>query len=246
MPVIDMEFVSAFLSIVLIDLVLAGDNAVVIAMAVANLPKNKRLVGIILGAGAAVVLRVVLTSFAARLMDVPAVKLVGGLLIAWIGIKLFIEGSPDTHGDKRCTTISQAVVTILVADLVMSTDNILAVAGASKGNQGLLIFGLGLSIPFVVFTSTLLAKLMDRHPWIVALGAAILGKVAVEMVLTDALSMRYFTVGHTTAIIAEILGAAGVVVAGKLWMRFAPARACGPQALAEANPVDAGGPGAGR
>jgi YjbE family integral membrane protein len=234
MPSFDMEFCSAFLSIVLIDLVLAGDNAVVIALAVCNLPKKQRTLGIALGAGAAVILRVTLTAFAATLLDLPAIKLIGGLLIAWIGIKLFVEGSPDEKGRKQCTTMSQAVVTIIVADLVMSTDNILAVAGASKGNLGLLIFGLGLSIPFVVFTSSLLSKLMDRHRWIVALGAAVLGKVAVEMVLSDAVTSGFFTLDKPRFLFAEIVGAVGVVTVGKIWLRFAPAL------LSSRNTSDAG------
>jgi YjbE family integral membrane protein len=227
MPAFDMDFISAFLSIILIDLVLAGDNAVVIALAVCNLPKKQRTLGIAFGAGAAVILRVGLTAFAATLMDLPAVKLIGGLLIAWIGVKLFVEGSPDDKDRRECTSISQAVVTIIVADLVMSTDNILAVAGASHGNFWLLIFGLGLSIPFVVFTSSLLSKLMDRYPWIIALGAAVLGKVAVEMVLTDPVSMRFIALDKPLFIIAEIVGAVGVVAVGKLWLHLTPALPAG-------------------
>lgn len=221
MPSIDMQFLAGFLSIVLIDLVLAGDNAVVIAMAVRNLPKKQRTFGIAIGAGAAVLLRVGLTMFAATLLDLPYIKLAGGVLIAWIGIKLFAQGAPDEGGRKQCATMTQAISTIIVADLVMSTDNILAVAGASHGNLWLLIFGLGLSIPFVVFTSSLLSRLMDRHPWIVALGAAVLGKVAVEMVATDAFTGRFFSPDRSTLFLMEALGAIGVVVAGKIWLRLA-------------------------
>ncbi len=220
MPHFDLQFFGSLLSIICIDLVLAGDNAVVIAMAANGLPKKQRLLSIGIGAGAAVVLRVILTVFAAKLMGLPYIKLVGGVLIAWIGVKLLVQGSPDEEGRKQCSTLLQAVFTVLVADLVMSTDNILAVAGASKGDLVLLLIGLGLSIPFVVFTSSLLANLMDRFPWILLLGSAILGKVAMEMILTDQFTQGFFQATHTQSIVAEIVGAVGVVVAGKLFLRL--------------------------
>src|SRR5512137_3005989 len=158
----DAAFFSALASIVLIDLILAGDNAVVIAMAVRSLPREHRRRGIVLGSAAAVLLRVVATFFVAQLLRAPYVKLLGGLLIGWIAIKLFV-----------------------VADITMALDNMLAVGGASHGDIFLLLFGLALSIPFVVFTSGLLSLLMDRYPVIVYLGAAVLGKVSAEMILTD-------------------------------------------------------------
>jgi len=166
-----MEFFMAFLSIVLIDLVLAGDNAVVIAMAVKNLPKKKRFWGIAIGAGGAVVLRVACTFVVSQLLVMQYVKLAGG--------------AEDEGGHKEAGTILQALWIIMVADISMSIDNMLAVGAACKGNLFLLIFGLALSIPFVVFTSNLLANLMDRYPIIVWIGAAILGKVGGEMMITD-------------------------------------------------------------
>jgi YjbE family integral membrane protein len=181
----NMEFVMAFLSIVLIDLVLAGDNAVVIAMAVKNLPKKKRFVGIAVGAGAAVLLRVACTFVVSQLLVMQYVKLAGGAVIIWIGIKLLVEGAEDEGGHKEAGTILQALWIIMVADISMSIDNMLAVGAACKGNLFLLIFGLALSIPFVVFTSNLLAKLMDKYPIILWIGAAILGKVGGEMMVTD-------------------------------------------------------------
>ncbi len=177
-------FVLGILNIVIIDLILAGDNAVVIAMAVRSLPRDRRQWGIILGAGAAVVLRVVLTFFVAKLLAISFIKLAGGVLIAWIAVKLFVEGAPE-QGEKEAKTLWQAMWLIVVADITMSTDNVLAVAGASQGNPFLLIFGLALSIPFVVFTSNLLAMLMDRYPVIIYIGAAVLGRVAAEMIFTD-------------------------------------------------------------
>lgn len=225
MPHLDLQFLGSLLSIICIDLVLAGDNAVVIAMASNSLAKKQRLLSIGIGAGAAVIMRVVLTVFAAKLMGLPYIKLVGGILIAWIGVKLLVQGSPDEDGHKQCSTLTQAVFTVIVADLVMSTDNILAVAGASKGDIVLLLIGLGLSIPFVVFTSSILSNLMDRFPWILMLGSAILGKVAVEMVLTDQFTLSFFLPTHAQVIVAEIVGAAGVVVVGKLYPRLQGQRA---------------------
>jgi YjbE family integral membrane protein len=173
------------LSIVLIDLVLAGDNAVVIAMAVKNLPKKKRFWGIAIGAGGAVLLRVACTFAVSQLLVMQYVKLAGGAVIIWLGIKLLVEGAEDEGGHKEAGTILQALWIIMVADISMSIDNMLAVGAACKGNLFLLIFGLALSIPFVVFTSNLLANLMDRYPIIVWIGAAILGKVGGEMMITD-------------------------------------------------------------
>ncbi|MHB8908902.1 MAG: TerC family protein [Syntrophales bacterium] len=190
-----MEFVMAFLSIVLIDLVLAGDNAVVIAMAVKNLPKKKRLVGIAVGAGAAVVLRVACTFAVSQLLVMQYVKLVGGAVIVWLGIKLLVEGAEDEGTHREAGTVLQALWIIMVADISMSIDNMLAVGAACKGNLFLLIFGLALSIPFVVFTSNLLANLMDRYPIIVWIGAAILGKVGGEMMSTDPFVVNII---HTT------------------------------------------------
>lgn len=177
----------AILSIVLIDVVLAGDNAVVIALAVRQLEPRQRLIGIILGSAVAVGLRVVLTFFAAQLLAMDYIKLVGGVLVFWIAVKLLGAngGAEDDESGKSANGLWSAVWLILVADITMSIDNVLAVAAASKGSFALLLFGLGLSIPLVVFTSNLLSKLMDRYPIIVWVGAAILGKVAGEMIVTD-------------------------------------------------------------
>ncbi|OGP83142.1 MAG: tellurium resistance protein TerC [Deltaproteobacteria bacterium RBG_16_58_17] len=179
------EFFAAVMSIVFIDLVLAGDNAVVIAMAVKNLPGRQRLWGIALGAGGAVVVRVICTFLVAQLLNMQFIKLVGGAVIIWIAVKLLTEGAKEECRDHECGSIWQALWIIIVADMSMGIDNMLAVGAASHGNLFLLLFGLMLSIPFVVFMSNMLSKLMDRYPIILWAGAAILGKVGGEMMITD-------------------------------------------------------------
>jgi len=181
----DWQFFAAVMSIVMIDLVLAGDNAVVIAMAVRNLPHKQRLWGIALGSGAAVVVRVIATFLVAQLLNMPFIKLVGGAVIIWIAVKLLTDGSEEDHENRECGNIWQAIWIIIVADMSMGIDNMLAVGAASHGNLFLLLFGLVLSIPFVVFMSNLLSKLMNRYPIILWLGAGILGKVGGEMMITD-------------------------------------------------------------
>jgi YjbE family integral membrane protein len=216
---LDWGFSLGVLNIVIIDLILAGDNAVVIAMAVRSLPRAQRQWGIILGAGAAVLLRVVLTFFVAKLLVISFIKLAGGVLIAWIAVKLFIEGAPEQQ-DQEAKTLWQAMWLIVVADITMSTDNVLAVAGASHGNLFLLIFGLALSIPFVVFTSNLLSMLMDRYPVIIYIGAAVLGRVAGEMIFTDPAVVGWLQPPSWFAHAMEAVFAVGVIVVGKLWIRF--------------------------
>jgi YjbE family integral membrane protein len=231
------EFVASFLSIVLIDLILAGDNAVIIAMAVRSLPKQQRTKGIAFGAGAAVILRVILTFFAAQLLQVNFIKFAGGAVIIWIAIKLFIEGAPDEELKKVPKTLMQAVWVIIIADLTMSTDNVLAVAGASKGNLLLLLFGLGLSIPFVVFTSNLLARLMDKFPFIIYIGAAVLGRVGGEMMISDPFIVNLLHPTKIAQYTVEALFTVGVIVAGKVWIRMRAAREERQEPAAEAVPV---------
>jgi YjbE family integral membrane protein len=180
------EWFLAIFNIVWIDIVLAGDNAVVIALAVRNLPAKQRLMGIVLGAGAAVVLRVGLTFVATQLLTIRFVQLAGGLLILWIAVKLLKQNEgPPEEGGKGASGLWQAVWMIMVADITMSLDNVLAVAGAARGHFGLLMFGLALSIPLVVFASNVISKLMAKYQIVVFIGAAILGKVGGEMMLTD-------------------------------------------------------------
>jgi YjbE family integral membrane protein len=214
----DAAFFSALMSIIVINLILSGDNAVVIALAVRNLPKKQRMWGIILGSGLAVVLRIVLTFFAAQLLLISFLKFFGGALILWIAVKLFTSGHED-EDIEAAAGLWQAVKVILVADLVMSIDNVLAIAGASKGNMFLLIFGLGTSIPLVVGTSTLLSMLMDKYPIIITLGAAILGKVGGEMMITDPWIHRTFHPPHWMDYGMQVLCAVGVVVVGKFLLK---------------------------
>jgi len=216
----DLNFLYALFSIVIIDLILAGDNAVVIAMAVRSLPIAQRKKGIFWGAGAAVLLRVMATFFVAQLLQINYLKLVGGLLILWIAVKLFVEGAPEDNIEREATTIAQAVKIIVIADITMSIDNMLAVGGASHGNLFLLVFGLGLSIPFVVLTSNLLSMLMDKYPVIIYIGAAILGKVGGEMIVTDPFTMNILHPGKLMIYSVELFFAAGVIATGKLWMKL--------------------------
>lgn len=225
----DLKFLSNLFSIVLIDLILAGDNAVVIAMAVRSLPQEQRRKGILFGAGAAVLLRVVITFFVAQLLNISYVKLAGGAVILWIAVKLFVEGAPEEEQERQAATIWQAIKIIVIADITMSLDNMLAVGGASHGNMFLLLFGLGLSIPFIVFTSNLLSMLMDKYPVIIYIGAAILGKVGGEMMITDPFTVRLLPASlldpdllHPARALqysVEAFFAAGVLVAGRLRMR---------------------------
>jgi YjbE family integral membrane protein len=178
------QFFAALLSIVVIDLVLAGDNAVVIAMAVKKLPGRARTWGIALGAGGAVLVRVISTFAVSKLLALQFIKLLGGSVILWIAVKLLVEGAEE-ESHQEAGSLWQALWIIIVADMSMGIDNMLAVGAASHGNLFLLLFGLGLSIPFVVFMSSLLAGLMDRYPIILYIGAAILGKVGGEMMITD-------------------------------------------------------------
>lgn len=217
---LDWKFFFGIINIIIIDLILAGDNAVVIAMAVRSLPRRQRRWGIVLGAGAAVALRVILTFFVAQLLTIQFIKLVGGVLIAWIAVKLFVEGAPE-QSEKEAKTLLQAMWLIMVADATMSTDNVLAVAGASHGNLFLLLFGLALSIPFVVFTSNLLSLLMDRYPVIIYLGAAILGRVAAELIFHDPWVVRVFNPPAWFAYSMEAFFALGVIMVGKLWLKIA-------------------------
>jgi YjbE family integral membrane protein len=172
------------LKIIGVNVVLSGDNAVVIALAARSLPQQQQKMAIIWGAGAAVVLRIILTIFAVALLTLPWLKIIGGLLLFWIGIKLLV---PEDGGDNidASDNLMAAIKTILIADLVMSIDNVIAVAAAAQGSYTLLVLGLAISIPLVVFGATLLVHLMERWPVIITIGAALIGMVAGEMLVTD-------------------------------------------------------------
>jgi YjbE family integral membrane protein len=203
------------LTIVLIDLLLAGDNALVIAMAVRALPRSQRRVAIGFGAAAAVALRVAITIAAARLLGIEFIKLGGGLFVIWLAVKVLADASAPpaveaAHGFLR------AIWFIVFADITMSIDNVLAVAGAARGSIPLIVFGLGLSIPFVVFSSNLIVVLMDRFPVTLYIGAAVLGKVGAEMVMTDPFMTRTLHPSDAITYTAEGVAICGVLVAGRL------------------------------
>ena len=215
----DWTFLSALFSIVIIDLILAGDNAVVIAMAVRSLHKEQRTQGILYGSAAAVLLRVVLTFFVAQILAMSFVKLIGGIVILWIAVKLFVEDEEAVGAHREAATLWHAIRIIIIADITMALDNMLAVGAASHGNLYLLIFGLGLSIPFIVFTSSLLSKLMDRFPIIIYIGSALLGKIGGEMIITDPVMARFITPTRLVTYSVEVFFAVGVLAFGRFWLQ---------------------------
>ncbi len=172
------------LKIIGVNIVLSGDNAVVIALAARSLPARQQKQAVIWGSGAAIVMRVILTLFAVALLSLPWLKIVGSVLLFWIGVKLLIPEDGDEEIEASDKLLS-AIKTILVADLVMSLDNVIAVAAAAGGSVMLLILGLGISIPLVIFGATLLLKLMERFPIIITIGGALIGWVAGEMLVAD-------------------------------------------------------------
>jgi len=208
------RFLLSALSLILIDLTLAGDNALVIAMAVRSLPRRERRLGIMGGAAAAVVLRIALTTVAARLLEIPLLQLAGGLFVLWIAVKVMIEVSDPPEAVPSAKRFWEAVRYIVIADLTMSTDNILAIAGASKGDVALIVFGLCMSIPFVVLSANLLAELMNRFPVTIWLGVGILGYVGGQMVLTDHLVANWLRPSERAVYAVEGALAVAVVAAG--------------------------------
>jgi YjbE family integral membrane protein len=220
---LDLSLVSSLASVVLVDLVLSGDNAVVIAAAVRSLPRDRRARGMLLGSGAAALLRVALTFLAARLLLVGGVGLAGGVFVAGVGVRLFMEGAPARVRERDGCSLGQAVRLVVFADLGAALDNVAACGGAANGSL-LPLLGLALTVPFVVFTSSLLPELLDRHPLAVSAGAALLGTVAVRMALGDPLAVRLLQPSPGLRLAAEAGGAAGVVLAGRLRLRILAAR----------------------
>ena len=217
------------LKIIGVNIILSGDNAVVIALAARSLPPQQQRKAVFWGAGAAVILRIILTIFAVALLTLPWLKLVGSLLLFWIGVKLLIPEEGDDN-IRASDQLLSAIKTILIADLVMSLDNVIAVAAAAGGSYVLLILGLAISIPLVVFGATLLIKLMERFPVIITLGAGLIGWVAGEMLVADgalkgwftSLGMEYrgeepYVSGLSVELIAAAIGFAFVIALGK-WL----------------------------
>jgi len=213
----------ALFQIVMIDILLGGDNAVVIALACRNLEHKQRFQGILWGTAGAIVLRVILIVFALTLLAIPFLKIVGGLLLLWIGIKLLLPDDDGHDGIKGASSIWAAVRTIIIADFVMSLDNVIAIAGAAQSTIadhqiGYVVFGLLVSVPIIVWGSTLVLKLIDRFPVVVTLGGALLGWIAGGMLVTDVfVESQFGELASTTKIAAEVIGAILVVVVGK-WM----------------------------
>jgi YjbE family integral membrane protein len=179
------QFWLAGIEIIVINILLSGDNAVVIALACRNLPANQRRWGVIWGAGGAILLRIVLTFFAISLLHLPWLKIVGGVLLLWIGVKLIADDGGEGHEVHASNQLFSAVRTIVIADLVMSLDNVIGVAAAAKGSLVLLVFGLVVSIPLVIVGSQLIMKAIERFPILVMAGGGLLGYVAGEMAVTD-------------------------------------------------------------
>ena len=179
------QFWVAAFEIIVVNLLLSGDNAVVIALACRNLAPGQRKWGIFWGVIGAIVLRIILTFFAVQLLDVPWLKLIGGALLVWIGVKLIVEEAGDDPDIQASDRLFSAVRTVVVADLVMSIDNVIAVAAAAKGSLWLLVFGLVVSIPLVVLGAQIIMTLIERLPILILAGGALLGYLAGELVITD-------------------------------------------------------------
>jgi YjbE family integral membrane protein len=207
--------------IIMIDILLGGDNAVVIALACRNLPGKQRTKGIIYGTMGAIILRVILIAFALALLSIPYLKLVGAALLLWIGVKLLQPEDEGDHSVNSSDKLWAAVKTVIIADLVMSVDNVLAIAGAAQGAHQqhqlpLVIFGLLVSIPIIVGGSQLVLKLMERFPVVITLGAMLLGWIAGQMAYSDPALKPYLPAGPFWAYGVAAAGALLVLVIGKL------------------------------
>ncbi len=212
----DTVFWIALMQVIGVNIVLSGDNAVVIALTARSLPPQQQKKAILWGSGAAVVMRIVLTIVAAEMLTLPYLKLVGAALLLWIGVRLLLPGKQSGGGTDASGNLAAAIRTILIADLVMSLDNVIAVAATAKGSLTLLIFGLAISIPLVIFGSTFLLKFMDRFPVVITVGAGLLGWVAGDMATIDPAVKEWVSANaawlHEAA---EVAGAVVVVVIGK-------------------------------
>ena len=212
-------FTIALLQIVAIDIILGGDNAIIIALACRNLPETQKRAGILWGTAGAIILRVILVFFATTLMTTPGLRLVGGLLLLWIGVKLMLEETSESLDGKIAenSTLLGAVKTIIIADFVMSLDNALAITAAAKGSMILVIFGLVLSVPIIIVGSALILRMMERFPVIITFGAGLLGWLGGDMIAHDSLTVSHAPEVITTMPqIAAGIGALSVVGIGYL------------------------------
>jgi len=219
------EFWIALAKIMWINILLSGDNAVVIAMACRGLPPRQRLWGMVLGAGVAVGLRVIFTGVVASLMLLPYLKIVGGLALFYIAAKLLVPDDPEEDGTEAVEHLWRAVRIVAIADIIMSLDNVIAIAAAAGGNMALVVIGLAISIPLIVAGAALIMSLLDRFPILIWAGAALLGWIVGEVIATDPVSVGFLTaiygakVAHQVAIGAAIAGAVLVLVVGGVWRR---------------------------
>jgi YjbE family integral membrane protein len=211
----DTQFWFGLSEIILVNIILSGDNAVVIALAARSLPEQQRQQAIVWGSVAAVVMRVVLTLVAVQLLKLPMLKVAGSGLLFWIALQLLLPERSSGHGAGHAGGLMGTIRTILLADLVMSLDNVIAVAAAAKGSVPLLVIGLGISIPLVVYGSTLILRLMERYPVIITLGAALLGYVSGEMLVTDPAWVAWFEAHGLLHRGIPLVAAAAVIVVGK-------------------------------
>jgi YjbE family integral membrane protein len=213
----DPQFWLAVVQIILIDIVLGGDNAVVIALACRRLPEHQRKLGIFWGVFGAIALRIVLIFFALSLLAIPYLKIGGAILLIWIGIKLLQPESEGEHEIDASTTLIGAIKTIIVADAVMSLDNVIAIAGAAKDDLSLVIFGLVISVPIIVWGSQLVMKIMDRYPITIAIGAGLLGWIAGDMVVTDVVTKEWVNMqAQYLHWVAPATAAVFVILVGKV------------------------------
>jgi YjbE family integral membrane protein len=219
------EFWVALVKIIWINILLSGDNALVIAMACRGLPSSQRKWGLILGAGIAVGLRVIFTGVVASLMLLPYLKIVGGLALFYIAAKLLVPDDPDHDETEAVAHLWRAVRIVAVADIIMSLDNVIAIAAAAGGNMALLVIGLAISIPMIVAGAAVIMAMLDRFMILVWAGAALLGWIAGEVVVTDPVVVGHLTshygtaVGHKIEIGAAIAGAILVLLVGRIWRR---------------------------
>ena len=214
------QFWVAVVQIIIVDILLAGDNAVVIALACRNLPPHLQKKGIFWGVFGAIALRIVLTAFAATLLTLPWLKIIGGLALLWIGIKLLLPEHDSEHEIEGSTNLWGAVRTVIIADFVMSVDNVIGVAGAAKGNFGLLVFGLLVSIPLVVVGSKLILRLIERWPVIILAGGGLLGWIAGDLIASDPASKPIMqNLPSWSHYVFAVVGALFVIVVAKLIIR---------------------------
>jgi YjbE family integral membrane protein len=231
MDYFSLAFLTAVLQIIAIDILLGGDNAVVIALACRKLPEKQRNQGIFWGVFGAIALRVVLIFFALQLLALPFLKIVGALLLLWIGVKLLLpEDDGGGHANiEGSTHLFGAIKTIIIADAVMSLDNVIAVAGAAKGDIGLVVFGIAISIPIIVWGSKFVLRLMDRFPVVITLGAALLGWIAGDMIVGD-VALKPYLAGTPSWLhyVSALAGAVLVVLVGTWLARRAVKPAAAP------------------